>query len=136
DRQHLLLAAGQHAARGVRALLEPGKQSEHVLHGPASARAAALHTEDEILAHGERRKDRPLLRYAAEPGVRDLVGPQPGHFLTAEADRPVRPHLAHDGLDGGRPPDPVAAEQADDLALAYGKPHALQNVALAVKRVQ
>ena len=66
----------------------------------------------------------------------DLVGPQPGDRTALEADLADRRHQPHDGLAGGRAADPVAAEQADDLALVDREVDALQDVALAVKGME
>ena len=49
---------------------------------------------------------------------------------------PDRRHQAHDRLAGGGAADAVAAEQADDLAVADAEIDALQDVALAVEGVQ
>ena len=60
------------------------------------------------------------------------MGFHAGDLLALEGDRALRCDLAHDRLDGGRAADPVAAQQADDLARLNVQIDPLQNVALAV----
>src|SRR5207247_4821490 len=71
-----------------------------------------------------------------EPLARDDVRRQSGDLLAAEADPSLGPDVAHDRLDRGGPPDAVAAEQAHDLTLGHLEVHALQDVTLAVERVE
>src|SRR5262249_5460579 len=66
----------------------------------------------------------------------DDVGRQPADLLVAEADGSGGVHVAHDGLDGRRAADAVAAEQADDLALVHAQVHGSQDMTLAVERVE
>ena len=49
---------------------------------------------------------------------------------------PTARHVAHDRLDRRRAAGAVAAEKADDLAFADAERDALQDVALAVVRVE
>ncbi len=68
--------------------------------------------------------------------MRDLVGPQAGYVSVAKADRALRRHQPHDRLAGGGAADAVAAEQAHDLAVIDIDVDAMQDVALAVIRVE
>ena len=136
DRQELLFAPRQHAAGSVGALPQHREEREHVVLRPPPGTAAGFHAERQVLANGERRKDRPILGHVAEPSAGDLVRLELVDSLALEADAADRGNVAHDRLDGGRPAGAVAAEQAHDLALADAKRDALQDVALAVVRVE
>src|SRR6185369_1332225 len=134
--EHLLLAAGQHARRIVAALPQVREEAEHVVEGPSPELARALHAQLEVLVHGQRREDLPVLGHVADAGVGDEVGPEPGDVAPLEHDPAERRHQAHDGLARGGAPDAVAAEEAHDLALAHAQVDPLEDVALAVEGVQ
>src|SRR5207253_9633584 len=136
DREHLLLAAGEHAAGIVGALPQHRKQGEHVVHRPASRAPRVLHAEEQVLADAEGGKDVAVLGDVAEALARDDVGRQRTDLRVAEANGAGGVDVAHDRPDGRRAPDTVAPEQADDLAVPDGQGHAVQDVALAVERVQ
>ena len=89
-RQHLLLAAGQHAGGVVLALAQVGKQPEHVVERPATELSGPLQAELQVLPHRQRRKDLPVLRHVADAEMRDLIGPQPDDVAAAIADRALR----------------------------------------------
>ena len=135
-REHLLLAARQHAGRIVLARGEVGKQRKHVLELPAPEHAGALQPELEVLPHGQAGEHLAVLGHVADAGMGDLVGPQPRDRAALEADLADRRHQSHDRLAGGRAADAVAAEQAHDLALVDREVDALQDVALAVEGMQ
>jgi hypothetical protein len=132
DRQHLLLAAGQYTGWLVRALAEQRKKRKRVVLGPAPRPCPRLHTQQQILPHGEPGEDRAVFRHVAQATARDVVRPQTVDALALEANRPDRRHFADDRLDRRRAAGAVAAQQAHDLALADVQGHALQDVALAV----
>ena len=74
QRQHLLLAARQHAGLGVLALLQAREHAVHVVEGPAAALARALLAEQQVLVHRELGEDVAVLGHVADAQVRDLVG--------------------------------------------------------------
>src|SRR6058998_1023159 len=68
DREHLLLAAREGPAENALAAREVGKEVEDRLQRPRVPVAAALRrSRDEILTHGEVRKDLAALRHEADP---------------------------------------------------------------------
>jgi hypothetical protein len=131
-RQHLLLAAGEHAGRNVLPCLQIGKQPVHIGETPAAELAGALEPEFEILPHRQRRKDLPVFRHIADAAMRDLVGPQAGNVLAPKFHRALPGDQTHDRLAGGRSADAIAPQQADDFAVADIEVDAVQNVTLAV----
>ena len=66
----------------------------------------------------------------------DAVARQARDVGALEADRALRRHFAHDGLDRGGAADAVAAEQAHHFAGRDVDVDALQDMALAVIGVQ
>ena len=96
----------------------------------------ALTPRMQILLDGQRRKDGAILGDIADAPVRDLERLEAGDGFVLEDDRAVRRHVAHDRLQRGRAADAVAAENADDLAVADVKRDAAQDVALAVIGMQ
>src|SRR6186713_951536 len=135
-REHLLLAARQHARRRIGTRGEIGEHVEHVLKPPLAGTARVLDAEQEVLAHRQAREDVAMLRHIAEPETCDLVAGKADDILALEADRAYRRDLAHDRLDRGGAADTVAAEQAHDLARGDVEIDALENVALAVIGVE
>ena len=135
-RQHLLLTARQHTGRGVAACREVRKQIVCVVELPAAELAGSRQTEFEILLNRQRREDLPVFGHITDTGTGDLVGPQAGDRLAFEVDAAMRLYQAHDGFAGGRPADPVATQQADDLAFVNMQFDTLQDMALAVVSVQ
>ena len=85
-REHLLLAARQHAGGIVLALGEIGKQREHVLEFPAPDDAGALQPKLEVLLHRQAGKHLAVLRHIADAEMGDLVGPQACDRAALEAD--------------------------------------------------
>ena len=96
----------------------------------------SLLPEQEILPHRETWEDVAVLGHIAEAQPGDAIARQPGDVAALEADDADRRDLAHDGLDGRRAADAVAAEQADHLAGGDIEVDALQDVALAVVGVE
>src|SRR5262249_50171362 len=127
---------GQHAAGVVGALTQGRKHFEHVVYRPAAGAAHVFYAQQEILADGQGGEDVAVLGHVAETLARDDIGRQPADLLVAEAYGAGGRHVAQDGLDGRRAAHAVAAEETDDLALAHRQRHALQDVALAVERVE
>lgn len=76
-----MLTAREHGARLVRPVAEDREEAKHVVHRPAARPPRVLHAEQEVLAHGQRREDVPVLRYVAEPLARDRVGREPADLL-------------------------------------------------------
>ena len=97
---------------------------------------AALEAQHQVLPHRQRRKHLAVLRHVADAGPGHEIGTQAGDVAAAIAHRAHRIDQAHDRLARRRAPDPVAAEQRDDLAFTHREIDALQDVALAVERVQ
>src|SRR5207237_3110050 len=102
----------------------------------ASRAPRVLHAEEQVLADAEGGEDVAVLGDVAQALARDDVGRQPTDLLVAEANGAGGVDVAHDRPDGRRAPDTVAPEQADDLALPDGQAHAVQDMALAIERVQ
>src|SRR5258705_7078878 len=76
-RQHLLLAARQHAGWRVRPGCEVGKHLEHVLKPPLAQTPGILDAKHQVLAHRQAREDIAMLRNVAQPQMRDAVARQP-----------------------------------------------------------
>src|SRR4029453_4398284 len=95
-----------------------------------------LDAEDQVLADSERRKDRAIFRHVTETAPRDFMRLELVDALALEADGADGGNMAHARPDRRRAPPPVAAEQAHDLTVADAKRDALQDVALAIVRVQ
>src|SRR5262249_44729183 len=72
DGEHLLLAAGQHAALAGEKSAQRGEQLEHVVHAIRSP--AAELTDSEVFLNGEVREDLAALRHVADAGPRAAVG--------------------------------------------------------------
>ena len=87
DREHLLLAAGEVAGQPVDALGEPRKEREHTLQiaRDPGAVAAPIGAELEVLAHRERRQDRPALGDLDQAALDDLMRLQFCQFDALEA---------------------------------------------------
>ncbi|GAO25667.1 hypothetical protein ALISP_5487 [Alicycliphilus sp. B1] len=74
-----------------------------------------------------------MLGHEADAALRHLVRGEPVRGLAAEAHLPLRGlHHARDGFERGGLACAVAAQQGDELAVAYAQRDALQHVALAV----
>ena len=138
NRQHLLLTARKHRGFHIGTFRQVLEKGEHVRHGPAALPVllAGLQAENEILPGGQPRKDVAILGNVANPKSGDLERLAPGDLRTPERDRTLRGHIAHDRFAGGRAPDPIAAQQSDNLALAHTHVHTLQDVGLAIIGVE
>src|SRR6266851_9878967 len=107
--QHLLLAARQHAGRGVRPGCKVGKHLQHVLQPPLAGTPGILDAKHQVLPHRQAREDIAVLRNVAQPQMRDPVARQSRDVAALEFERALRRHLAHDGLDGGGASDAIAS---------------------------
>ena len=140
DRQHLLLAAGQRAARLVAPLGEPRKISERLVEqmlAPRIVDAGAVEAGAQVLHHREQAEDAAVLRHVADAEPRQAMRRQAGDGGAVEENAALaRLHQAHDRLQGRALADAVAAEQADHLAGPDLERDAVQDVALAVIGVQ
>ena len=81
QRQHLLLAAGQHAGRRVGALAQHREQLEHVVEAPAALLVRAFMPSSRFWRTVSVGKDVAVLRHVAEAAARDRVGLQAGELL-------------------------------------------------------
>src|SRR5215470_9028857 len=88
DRQHLLLASGECAARAALARGELRKQLEHGLDAPGRRAAGSVRRRrHEVLPYGQVRKDLAPFRDEPEPGLGHPVRRQPVNWTAVEADR-------------------------------------------------
>src|SRR4029077_4996110 len=113
-----------------------GEELEHIVERPAAEAPGLLEAQLEVLADGEGGEDLAVLRHVADAGAGDEVAAAPRDVLALPHHLAHRLHEAHDGLAGGGAADPVAAEQAHDLATAHLEVHTLQDVTLTVVGVQ
>jgi len=132
DREHLLLAARERAARLVPALRQDGKARVHLVEerlpairgdlGTIEPRAQVLHDREEL-------EDPPVLGHEGDAHAREVIRRAPGNLLALERDVSLRrAHDAHDRLERGRLADPVAPEETDDFPGAHLQRHAVQDV--------
>jgi len=71
----------------------------------------------QVFAHRQLPEHIGLLRNVADAAPGDLGGGEPANLVAADPDRALaRPHQPGDGLDGGRFPGPVGADDGGDLA--------------------
>src|SRR5579864_22687 len=133
--EHLLLAAGE--ARP----LAPPPLEEIREHGVdrlvAHAARADLRQQGQVLLGREAGEDAALLGTVADAEADDAVRRQSDRLAAVHHDRArAARDEAEDGLERGRPPRPVAAEQRHDLPLPHLEVEPVQDVRLAVERVQ
>jgi len=122
DRQHLLLAARQRAARLVAPLLQPREEAEDApevrpdLGALRPRPRVGAHVE--VFEHRHAREDAAALRRLADAHLDAPVRRDAENVLALEADlsRADRPH-PRDRAKRGRLAGAVAADQRDDLAL-------------------
>src|SRR5260370_24374885 len=135
DGQHLLLAARELGALAAPALAEVGEQRVDGLDGQATR--PYVGGQHEIFLDVEAGEDAALFRAEvdAEPG--DVIGGPRGQLVALGAHRATAPaDDAHDRLQGRRLAGAVAAEQRYHLARAHVEGDAVQDVRLAIPRVQ
>ena len=117
-RQHLLLAAGQHAGGRGAALPELREEREHLVDRPGRhAGSRRLHADAQVLVDRDVGEDLTLLGHVGDADAGNPEGALAGEIAAVEAHLPAgRRHQPHDGLQRGRAARAVAPEQADDLA--------------------
>src|SRR5207302_1526835 len=107
------------------------------LRPPAGVDTGPVESGPEVLEHAQGAEDAPVLGHVREPEARQPVGGRAGDVAPVEDDRaPGRAEEAHDRLEGRTLPDPVPAEHAHHLARPHFDGDAVEDVALAVERVQ
>src|SRR5438477_2488621 len=135
DGEHLLLSAGEFRS----AVLAPGSQRRERLRAFARRPSARVpdRRELEVLPHGQRGEDGPLLRDVRDPTAGDLVAVEAGDVLAAKLDAPrLLPHHAHDRAQRGGLSRAVAPDERDALAFADGERDAVQRLRLSVPGVE
>src|SRR4051812_33431071 len=133
---HLLLAAGERPGELGAALVQKREEVVDAVVGFVRAAALQVGAHLEVLAHGHRREEPPVLGHDRDP-LPDPVARRPRrHILAREAHAAVsRPHDAEHRLQGRRLARRVAPEQADELARRHLEVHALEDVDRPVVRV-
>ena len=135
DRQHLLLAAGKLGALARQPLLQIREQREDLLEGQAAI--LDLGRQEQVLLDVQAGKNPALLGTQRNPKMGDPVRRQAYRLQAVERDRPLAAaDDAHDRLHGRRLAGAVAAEERNHLAGRDVEGHAVQDVRLAVPRVQ
>src|SRR3954471_16376219 len=137
-RHHLLLAAREIVSPRVPALRQPREDPDDPLVVPVHAFAGLPFeaAEREVVGNGHAGEQAPALRHVSDAAPGDRRGGKPRDFLAGEGDRAglgrrdADQRLEQRGLAGT-----VAAEQRDDLILGNVKRDRIDDVALAVKRV-
>src|SRR5438132_8154697 len=139
DGEHLLLAARERAARLVAPLSQDGEARVDFveeLSAPRLGHPLAVQPGSEVLHHGEQPEDPPILGDPGDAEAGDVVGREPREVTTVEHHAAVGgTDQPHDGLEGGALADTITPEQADDFARTHLERHAVQDVRLAVVRV-
>ncbi len=131
DREHLLLAPGEGAARLLHALLQARKAREHVV--LAARVGLAGQADAQVLEHREVREDAAALRHVADSEARHLPGLHAREVHPVELDRArAAPREAHDGAQRGGLAHAVAAEKGHRFAGADLERYAAQDVQLSV----
>src|SRR5262245_48318912 len=104
--------------------------------GVRIARAHAEHAEAQVLEDGQVGQHAPLLRNPRDAAPDDLVRWQAREIVAAQAYAAARwAREPHDRAQRRRLARAVATDEADDVALANRKRDALQDVRLAVVRM-
>src|SRR5262245_53195030 len=135
DRQHLLLTAGEEAARPVAQLAQGREQVEHAL-GREAAGARAPLGDVEVLPYGEVREDPPVLRDEADAEAGGAEGRLARDVAALPHDAAARRRREpHDQAHGRGLADAVTAEKTDALARRYAQRHAEQHAREAVRGV-
>ena len=120
DREHLLLAPGERAARLLEPLLQDGKEAEHAIEIFGQDRCAHSPTVSahlEVVSHRHPREYVPPFRRLAHASRDDLMRFQPIDPLVFERDRsPHRTQHAGDRLERRGLPRAVPPDQRHDLS--------------------
>ena len=138
DGKHLLLAARQRARELTGPFLEAWKQVIQPGQRPRTGLAQTIGCRrDQILAHGQCRKDHASLRNEADAKPRDRFGRTADEARAAEVSLAIPSgDEAEQGIDRGRLAHAVAAEQGDHLALGDVEIDTEQHLAWPIARPQ
>src|SRR5260370_1008045 len=141
DGQHLLLAAGERLALLLVAIPKAREIGQHLFHhGAVVGRRAVGRAQDsqaQILGHAQVGQDPPLLGHIGDAGARHLVGGQLRELAAVEGDgAAARGDQPHDALERRRLARAVPADERHDLTGADRERDALQDVRVAVLRVE
>ncbi|NCW02006.1 MAG: ATP-binding cassette domain-containing protein, partial [Betaproteobacteria bacterium] len=90
--------------------------SEHIGHGPSGVASATLFPKQQILSHGQRRKDISIFWNITKPEMCNFMRLESGDLLALKAYRTERRHITHDRLDSGRATHAITAQEANDLS--------------------
>src|SRR3954471_9698246 len=113
DREHLLLAARQHAGLAVKALAQLRQQVQQL----RVPRIALRRREREVLAHRHAEEQRPALGHERDAAARKPMGGDAGEVLAVQGDAPLDARQqAGDRGQRRRLARAVWPEQRDDLA--------------------
>src|SRR4030095_9378937 len=138
DREHLLLAPGKPAGRPVSQRLEMREQVEDAIRRPRLAGAVAPRAPGdlEVLPDGQVAEDPAFLGHVADPETGDAERREPRQRPTPQCDLTrARGHEADDALERRRLAGAVPAQQAHDLTRGDLEREVVQDVAVAVVRV-
>src|SRR5262249_39582470 len=130
DGEHLLLAAGQRAARLLETLLQAREASEDVF--LAFRIAPAGKADAKILQHRQVREDAAPLRHVTDAAARHLVRLAAREIKALELDLAAAlPRQPHDRAQGRGLADTVASEQRGAFPGLHLEVHTLEDVELA-----
>src|SRR5579862_2286861 len=133
--EHLLLAAGEARPLALPPLEEVREHGVDRL--VAHAAGADLRQQGQVLLGREAGEDAALLGTVADAEADDAVRRQSDRLAAVQHDRArAARDEAEDRLERRRPPRTVAAEQRHDLSLPHLEVEAVEDVRLAVERVQ
>jgi hypothetical protein len=122
DREHLLLAARQRPSRALAALAEAREDLADLLDRPGPGRGQRRETE--VLLHGDRFDDPPLVGHELEAAARDLIGRQALDRIAVEVDGAgPRRHDAHDRAHRRGRARAVAAQERHHRSARDGARH-------------
>src|SRR5712691_10964383 len=118
DREHLLLPSGERAGSLLQPLLQTGKELHHPLECPRDGDTRALlPRNDQILTHGQGRKDPSALRHESHAPPRNRLGREPSDRLAEQADLArARRQEADDGVHAGGLARAIATEEREHPA--------------------
>ena len=132
-RHHLALAAREVAGEVAALGLEVGEEPVDAVVGGGEVAAAQEGAHLEVLVHRHLAEHVVHLRHVADAAVHDAVGRPAGDVLAVEHDVATADgEQAEHGLHRGGLAGAVGADDDDDLALAHGDRHPVQDVGVAV----
>lgn len=138
DRQHLLFAAGQRAARLGAALGEDGEQVENVVEVlfDVVLVVAEEGPKIQILLHGEIGEDQTAFRHLADAERYDLVRPERVDGMPPEEDfAAARRRAAADGHQRGALARAVGPDERDDFPFVDAYVHVPEGLDVTVEGV-